>query len=338
MHQKPTTLHQQSTHHIMLTNLLCGRRIFLLLMLIPVCEGFASRLTKISFQTSTKFSKSSIKNIRWLDGLRRGYDTRCSCQHTVHGVECVEVPMEIPKVGRVVVLEATAEAQDVLVNLALDDIPSAKGGPQLNAGDPYGSVLWPAAYAVAAKIMEDSSYKSTLETMTVVELGTGTGLVSLALSRAGAKEVIATDYEEIPLRLLEYAAIHLNENCQIDCRLLDMKDYETPLPVADLVVAADIMYEPKTGIAMAKRALEALNAGARVIVGDSPGRPGRKAFLEELDRLGIVSAEFTDCVGYTCSGARHELICGKGSTSVSESPQEMKVAIMELDPTINLSK
>ena len=198
--------------------------------------------------------------------------------------------------------------------------------------------MWPAAYAVAAKIMEDPSYKSTLPTMKVLELGAGTGLVSLAISMAGAKHVIATDYEEIPLRLLEYAATNLNGNCPIECRLLDMKDYDSALPPVDLVVAADIMYEPQTGIAMAKRAVEAMSAGARVLLGDSPGRPGRKAFLEELERQGVVNAAFKDTVGYTCSGARNELICGKDSTSVSDTPQKLMVALMELDPTIHLSR
>lgn len=241
--------------------------------------------------------------------------------------------MKIPFIDRpVCVLEATAEAQDTLVNLALEE---DVGGSiaELLSGDPYGSVLWPAAYAVAAKIVEDPSYKLSLPNMTIVELGTGTGLVSLALSLAGAKSVIATDYEDIPLRLLEYAANHLNdEEGRIQYQLLDMRDYGSPLPKADLVVAADIMYEPKTGVAMAKRAVEAMKAGARVLVGDSPGRPGRQAFLEELKRLGVIDATFVDAIGFTCSGERHELICGKNSTSVSKEPQELVVALMELHP------
>ena len=83
---------------------------------------------------------------------------------------------------------------------------------------------------------------------------------------------------------------------------------------------------------MAKRAVEALKRGSRVLFADSPGRPGRSAFLQELKRLGVASASFTDTVGYTCTGPRHDLICGQGSTSISKTPQELAVAIMELDP------
>jgi len=110
---------------------------------------------------------------------------------------------------------------------------------------------------------------------------------------------------------------------------------DTPLPPADIVLAADIMYEPKTGTAMAQRTVEALRRGSRVVVGDSPGRAGRPAFLKELQRLGVVG-EFLDTVGQTCSGPRHELICGKGSPSVSDMPKDVAVAIMDLDPTTRL--
>lgn len=116
---------------------------------------------------------------------------------------------------------------------------------------------------------------------------------------------------------------------------LDMCDFDTLLPMADVVVAADVMYEPNTGSAVARRAVEALQRGSRVLVGDSPGRAGRPAFLKELKRLGVSAeaAKFVDAVGRTCSGPRHELICGKGSMSVSKTPQELAVAIVDLNPT-----
>lgn len=331
------TIHppQKYRHPITRTMHSSARNALCMILILPLCQGLAKSPIRNPFKSSASYGP---RNLSRLGASTGAHDKSGASQHVVHGVECVEVPMDIPSVGRVVVLEATAEAQIVLVDLALEDgeVLSEYGRPKLNAGDPYGSVLWPAAYAVAANIMEDSYYKSKLEGMTVVELGTGTGLVSLALSLAGTQEVIATDYENVPLRLLEYAATNLNGNCPIQCRLLDMKDYESPLPQCDLVVAADIMYEPVTGIAMAQRAVEAMKAGARVLVGDSPGRPGRQAFLEELERLGVMNAIFTDTVGFTCSGYRHELICGKDSTSVSNTPKEMLVAIMELDPTKNL--
>jgi predicted nicotinamide N-methyase len=279
-------------------------------------------------------------------------------RHTVHGIEYVEVTLDLPVIGLVTVLEATAESQEVLVNLALEidtdepndgsfsavednNVQNQQQQQQLQSGDIYGAVLWPASLAIASHLLTAVNIKD----LTVLELGAGTGLVSMAACAGGARHVLATDYEGIPLQLLQYAATHLNpgissnnNNGVLECRLLDLCDTKTALPYADWVVAADIMYEPGTGRAMAARAVEALQQGSRVLVGDSPGRAGRPAFLQELERLGVTGAAFVDTVGSTVTGERHELICGKGSTSVSQEPQELTVAIMELDPKLHLPK
>merc|ERR1719362_239489 len=200
-----------------------------------------------------------------------------SSVHTVEGVICREVTIDIPAVGAVTVLEATAESQESLVDMALAlSEEELKGQEQkLAAGDPYGSVLWPAAWTVANYLLsEDISSSLTrqdlssslrtapgptrkpLEGLTILELGTGTGLVSIAAALAGAR-VIATDYEPLPLALTKYAAksFHgsnrksLDPEVAISTMVLDMCDHDgSPLPEGvDLVVAADIMYEPRTG-------------------------------------------------------------------------------------------
>jgi predicted nicotinamide N-methyase len=102
-------------------------------------------------------------------------------------------------------------------------------------------------------------------------------LVSISVAMGGAKRVIATDYEPLALALTRYAADKINSppSSMIETQLLDLCDLEKqPLSIdgVDIVCAADIMYEPKTGVAMAHRAVEALRNNCRVIVGDSPGR------------------------------------------------------------------
>ena len=267
--------------------------------------------------------------------------------HDVDGVLCREVSIEVGGIGPITILEATAESQEVLVDAALaldeDEVEqNADGGPSvtLEKGDPYGSVLWPAASAVANHLMstETNDDDRDIGQQTLLELGTGTGLVALAAARAGYGRVIATDYETVPLKLLEYSAAKLNGNEDLNSRIetakLDICDFDTPLPDADIVCAADIMYEPKTGRATAHRTVEALKRGSRVVIGCSPGRPGRPAFLEELKKLvpGI-DTDFVDSEGTTCSGPRHELICGEGSTSISEKPKMLLVALMDLEPS-----
>jgi len=153
----------------------------------------------------------------------------------------------------------------------------------------FRAVLWPAAWAVSNYLLSQPDLRDNLHNLSILELGTGTGLVSISAALGGAKQVLATDYEPLALALTRYAAENINNNdsssskIKIETQLLDLCALEEqPLPIqqqkehgggADVVVvAADIMYEPKTGIAMAHRAVEALRQNCRVIVGDSPGR------------------------------------------------------------------
>ena len=322
--------------------------------------------------------------------------------HNVDGVICREVVNTgLPLIESVTVLEATAESQEMLVDEVLlleDEIPKddIEGERRrIEHGDPYGAVLWPASWAVAKYLLSeeeetrqlsgrngDTTSTSTdtarrgltfLSDTHFIEIGTGTGLVSLALAKAGTQRIVATDYEPLPLKLVTYAATEcVNDELQqrnkvprmtrIETQLFDICDFDTPIPtlstsqsqssiaskIADLnpcnnrlVVAADIMYEPVTGRAMARRVHEALRSGARVVVGDSPGRAGRAAFLEELQKIGGIPADlcqFNRVVnGRRCIGPRHDLICGEGSTSVvdpdEDSFQELSVAILDLSPS-----
>lgn len=249
--------------------------------------------------------------------------------HTINGnIDCVEIRLTLPEIGSVTLLEATAEAQEVLVNQAIEDDLE-----HLPSGDPYGSVLWPASTTIASHLLQ----RNHLQNKRILELGTGTGLISLAATLGGAKSVLATDYESIPLKILEYAAQNLNGidvGDVLNMKLFDLCDFSTPLPtdIVDVVVAADVMYEPATGKALAHRVLEALAGDCRVLIGDSPGRAGRPDFLAELKRLGLEDAHFVDFIGSTVTGDRHDLICGASSKTVSSVPEELVVAVMELDP------
>jgi predicted nicotinamide N-methyase len=296
--------------------------------------------------------------------------------HVVNGVECVEIRVELPLVGSVTIIEATAKSQNTLVDmaLALDDSTTSnqtiysesgnetdenEGISSLKSGDPYGAVLWPSSISVAKYLTllksgtDITENKSLLKDSTVLEIGAGTGLVSITAALGGAKYVIATDYEPIPLTLLRYAATTLNgvqctdekcqqennsmveTNCTIQTQILDLRNLTEPLPPADIVVAADVLYESATGIALAHRALEAYQRGSRFIVGDSPGRPGRIPFLNELKRIAPeIEAEFVTTLGLSCLGQRHDLICGKDSQSITiDKPRPLTVSILDLRPT-----
>ena len=303
----------------------CDRPVLLIVLLVLAFTDCSGAFT-IVIQIGTVNTRRSLTTT---------FSSTRQTVHVIEGISFREVTVDIAVVGPVTILEATAESQEELVDmaLALDDEEIAHTS-QLKSGDPYGAVLWPAASAIANHLLTAClTTNKSLKGLTILELGTGTGLVSIAAALGGADRIVATDYELVPLNLLAYAADKLNgQSLCIETFLLDMCDESIPLPHADIVVAADVMYEPVTGRAVAQRTVEALKRGSRVLVGDSPGRAGRPAFLAELEHLGVKDAAFVNTVGRTCSGPRHELICGKGSTSVSELPTDLDVAVMDLDP------
>eukprot|EP00977_Amphora_coffeiformis_P012741 scaffold3226_cov160-Amphora_coffeaeformis.AAC.2 len=297
-----------------------------------------------AFSTASR-SKDTVSRKISVAASASVVDKEPSALHSVGGVQCLEVKTTLPDVGEITILEATADSQDILVNLALGDDDKDESSStvlssrpmSLSHADPYGAVLWPAATAVARTILLDR--KKWLHGQTVCELGAGTGLVSLAAAAGGASRVVATDYEFIPLKLLEYAQDNLNPSlsvegiCRIETQLFDLCRSDMPLPnKIDIFLAADVMYEPSTGKALAYRVVEALKRGSRVLIGDSPGRAGRPAFLEQLKELGVKHAKFVDVPGWTVVGDRHDLICGKNSASVSKTPKQLMVSLMELDP------
>ncbi|GFH55815.1 hypothetical protein CTEN210_12291 [Chaetoceros tenuissimus] len=292
--------------------------------LTRISSGFTS--FQILRRTPLHYSSSFLQTLA----------TPTESLHNVNGIICREVPIEIANIGTLKILEATAESQDALVEIACATEQELQNqiSFKVNSGDIYGSVLWPAASAVS-----DHLQSIDLDNKIVLELGTGTGLCALSAALSGAKCVLATDYEEIPLDLLRYAIDHLYDSDQkeklqtIETSLLDICQHDVPLPKADIVIAADIMYEPKTGEATAVRTLEALKAGSRVIIGCSPGRPGRPYFLKKLkELLPGVDIEFEIVQGRTCSGDRNELICGKNSTSVSDVPKALNVHLLDISP------
>eukprot|EP00434_Breviolum_minutum_P026997 symbB.v1.2.023872.t1/scaffold2219.1/size85424/2 len=143
--------------------------------------------------------------------------------------------------------------------------------------DPFGCKAWPSAYLVAERLLGEN-----LKGSSVLELGCGTGLVSIAAKLGGASQVLATDQARLNLDLAQRSAA-LNE-VDLDVEVFDVTS-EAPLPrygsmAFDYVVFSDVLYWPAEAIAFAKRAAEAFGAGSTVIMAD-PGRR-REDFLGTL--------------------------------------------------------
>lgn len=141
-----------------------------------------------------------------------------------------------------------------------DDTDDCEAEPQ----PPYWAYAW-AGGAVLARYILD--HPSAVAGKRVLDLGAGSGLVGIAASKAGAREVIAAEIDRNGV-----AALRLNAEANgaaIQIRDEDITD--GPPPAVDLVLAGDVFYGQDVGQRMMPFLDRCLAAGINVLVGD-PGR------------------------------------------------------------------
>ncbi|SOC49744.1 Predicted nicotinamide N-methyase [Blastococcus aggregatus] len=130
---------------------------------------------------------------------------------------------------------------------------------------PFWAAAWPGGQALARYVLD---HPELVAGRTVLDLGAGSGLVSVAAVLAGAARVVASEVDPFGLAAIpENAALNGVSGIEPVGDLLG----EAPPPV-DVVLAGDVCYDR----AMTERVLPFLDAaraaGAEVLVGD-PGRP-----------------------------------------------------------------
>ena len=136
--------------------------------------------------------------------------------------------------------------------------------------------------------------------------------------------MLATDYHPLTLAIVEQAALRQTPPVTVATQLFDIKGAD-PLPAGDLLVISDLLYEPALGRAVGKRVHEAVQRGMKVIIGDSPNRPGRAHMLSTMQALGL-KISFREVPGQTVTGHRHSLI----SDSATVTPQAVPISLLEI--------
>ena len=147
--------------------------------------------------------------------------------------------------------------------------------------DVYCAQIWPSAVAAT-----DALLRGLEPGTSVIELGCGPGLPSLAALAAGAARVTASDWSPLALALTTHAAnsFQAPRAKRLAARRLDIFSDEDAIVMADseVLVAADLLYDEATAEALGRRAAQHMRVGGRVIIAD-PGRPGgRAAFVRGL--------------------------------------------------------
>jgi predicted nicotinamide N-methyase len=140
---------------------------------------------------------------------------------------------------------------------------------------PFWAFAWAGGQALARYVLD---HPEVVAGQRVLDLGAGSGLVSIAAAMAGGAPVVAADIETF-----SECAIALNAEANgvhVEVLIADLLDNPAQrAPRADVILVGDLFYEQTT----AQRALAFLSRnlamGTRVLVGD----PGR-AYLPK-DRL-----------------------------------------------------
>ena len=141
---------------------------------------------------------------------------------------------------------------------------------------PFWAELWPSGSALAAAVAE-----LDLTGRRVLELGCGLGLVSVAAAVAGA-DVVAADQSA---EAIAFTTANADRN-GVAVRTVRCA-FEQPGPVLagapwDLVLAADVLYEPKTVPTL----VDLLPRLGRAVWLADPGRPREPEFLRSVDAAG----------------------------------------------------
>jgi predicted nicotinamide N-methyase len=147
---------------------------------------------------------------------------------------------------------------------------------------PYWAEIWPAAVTLSRQIIE----RGELAGRSVLELGAGVGMASIAAAKSGAR-VLCTDYSTEALKFVAYNAM-LNrvalDTCRLDWRMVigDEK--------FDAIIAADVLYE-RINLLPIVTAIDALLApdGAAYIA--DPRRRLAGQFLELIHENGFLVSD-----------------------------------------------
>ncbi len=144
---------------------------------------------------------------------------------------------------------------------------------------PYWADVWESAIVLAEEIARLDGCGRTL-----LELGCGLGLPSLVAARSGFA-VTATDYEEPAIEGVRYNAAK-NGLKDIDTRVLDWRNIPSDVGRFDLVVAADVLYEPHHSAALAAVIARTLSPVGLALVAD-PCRTRAAGFADACRAAGL---------------------------------------------------
>jgi predicted nicotinamide N-methyase len=148
---------------------------------------------------------------------------------------------------------------------------------------PYWADIWPSSMMLAERLLEEKGAGRSL-----IELGCGSGLCASAAALSGF-DVLATDYYGDAL-LFTALNTRVNMGRPVRTRHVDWSAIPGDLGTFDVVLAADVMYEPRYPAMVAGAIDRLLAAPGHALIAD-PGRIAFPDFLEEIAKRGLLVAD-----------------------------------------------
>lgn len=144
---------------------------------------------------------------------------------------------------------------------------------------PYWADLWPSSFVLARHVASLQGGGRRL-----LELGCGVGLASVAATRAGF-HVTATDYydDAVAFACVNVARNHLPAPA---VRMVDWRALPADLGVFDVVIASDVLYEPRYPGLIADVLARTLAPDGEALIAD-PGRVAAPDFPVQCEARGL---------------------------------------------------
>ena len=157
--------------------------------------------------------------------------------------------------------------------------------------------MWPGSILASRELMKQHE---SIANATVLVLGAGTGVEAQTAALLGANKVIATDINPLTLKLLDFGAKSDDRiGDAFEAKYFDLFS-DDPLPACDILIAADVLYNPELAKQVGLRLHEAIvrsfeegTPPTKVIVTDSQQFHGTN-FLVDVAELRELNALFEE--------------------------------------------
>jgi predicted nicotinamide N-methyase len=163
-------------------------------------------------------------------------------------------------VRRHTVLTPVLLLPDIVLNLAAEPIGIFEAADAIGAERPYWAFAWPGGQALVRWLLDNPAEVTGRR---VLDLGSGSGLGSIAALKAGAAAAIANDTDP-----LACAAARLNATRNGVALHVSQDDLLGDDPEVDLVLIGDLFYEPELATRVTAFLERAARRGADVLFAD----------------------------------------------------------------------